>query len=157
LFPGRLDNQIADFGDEEREWSVDKIVGHKGVRSDAVFEVKWKSGDLTWLPFDQVDHLDALKEYFNVLGIETVAELTAGIGEPPTDDPQVFLGHLSISILPFHLTPMSVVITPTYGLVHIIAIITLLIVPLWLPHLFQNFNTSVTRFTPYRAFILKKH
>jgi hypothetical protein len=94
LFPGRLDNQVAEFDEEECEWAVDRILSHKGTRSDAVFEVRRKSGDITWLPYERVDHLAALQEYFDVLDIGGVSELIEGNGLPPTDDPQVFLGSL---------------------------------------------------------------
>ncbi|KAG2061435.1 hypothetical protein BDR06DRAFT_847429, partial [Suillus hirtellus] len=69
LFLGQLDNQVAEFEEEEKEWAVDRILSHKGAWSDAVFEVRWKSGDVTWLPYNQVDHLAALQEYFDVLDI----------------------------------------------------------------------------------------
>ncbi|KAG1897254.1 uncharacterized protein F5891DRAFT_1192199 [Suillus fuscotomentosus] len=105
LFPGRLDNQVAEFKEEEQEWAVDRILSHKGTRSDAVFEVRWKSGDVTWLPYDQVDHLAMLQEYFDVLDIEHVSELTEGNGLPPTDNPQVFLGHLGLGL--DYITPTS--------------------------------------------------
>jgi hypothetical protein len=98
LFPGRLDNQVADFEDEEHEWAMEKILTHKGTQSDAVFEVKWKSGDVTWLPYDRVDHLAALQEYFDVLDIEDASQLTEGNGLPPTDNPQVFLGCLDYDL-----------------------------------------------------------
>ncbi|KAG2738292.1 hypothetical protein P692DRAFT_201662798, partial [Suillus brevipes Sb2] len=74
-FPGRLDNQVAEFDVQEREWAVDRILSHKGSRSDALFEVRWKAGDITWLPFDKVDHLGALRDYLDVLGVETIADL----------------------------------------------------------------------------------
>ncbi|OAX41606.1 hypothetical protein K503DRAFT_653374, partial [Rhizopogon vinicolor AM-OR11-026] len=67
LLPGRFDNRIAEFEDQERESAVDKI---KGNRLNAVFEVKWKAGDTTWLLYDRVDHLSALQDYFDALGIE---------------------------------------------------------------------------------------
>ncbi|KIK50032.1 hypothetical protein GYMLUDRAFT_125430, partial [Collybiopsis luxurians FD-317 M1] len=47
LFPGRLEDQIADFGDVAGEWSVDRILSHTGSRTDSMFEVQWKSGDTT--------------------------------------------------------------------------------------------------------------
>jgi hypothetical protein len=96
LFPGRLDNQVAEFDKEEREWAVDRILSHKGTRSDAVFKVRWKSGDITWLPYEQVDHLAALQEYFDILDVGGVSELIEGDGLPPTDNPQVFLGSLGL-------------------------------------------------------------
>jgi len=97
LFPGRLDNQVAEFEDQEREWAVEKIMSHKGNRSNAIFEVKWKAGDTTWLLYDQVDHLPTLQDYFDVLGIEDVSELTEGNGAPPMDNPQVFLGGMGLT------------------------------------------------------------
>ena len=44
-------------------------------------------------------NLDALKDYFNILGISKVSELGEGKGKPPTNDPQVFLGHLTPNTL----------------------------------------------------------
>ncbi|KAG0698651.1 hypothetical protein DFH29DRAFT_877877 [Suillus ampliporus] len=41
-----------------------------------MFEVKWKAGDATWLLFDQVDHLGALREYLDVLGVDDISDLT---------------------------------------------------------------------------------
>ncbi|KAG2748592.1 hypothetical protein P692DRAFT_201654812, partial [Suillus brevipes Sb2] len=68
-FPGRLETQVAEFEDQvEREWAVDRVLSHKGTRGDADFEILWKSGDRTWLPYQQVKHLDALKDYFNIVG-----------------------------------------------------------------------------------------
>ncbi|EIW84843.1 hypothetical protein CONPUDRAFT_18604, partial [Coniophora puteana RWD-64-598 SS2] len=45
LFPGRLEYQIADFDMPDVEWSVDRILSHKGSRSNAMFEILWQSGD----------------------------------------------------------------------------------------------------------------
>jgi len=45
-----------------------------------------------------VESLDALKDYFNILGISKASELGEGRGKPPTDDPQVFLGHLTPNV-----------------------------------------------------------
>ncbi|EIN11348.1 hypothetical protein PUNSTDRAFT_63138 [Punctularia strigosozonata HHB-11173 SS5] len=52
LFPGQSETQVADFGAESSEWAVDQILLHKGRGQSAVFEVKWKAGDITWLPLD---------------------------------------------------------------------------------------------------------
>ncbi|KAG0692312.1 hypothetical protein DFH29DRAFT_1008896 [Suillus ampliporus] len=43
-----------------------------------MFEVKWKAGDATWLPFDQVNHLGALRDYLDVLGVDDISDLTDG-------------------------------------------------------------------------------
>jgi hypothetical protein len=93
-----METQVADFEEHEAEWAIDRILSHSGQRADSVFEIQWKSGDKTWLPYDRVEKLDALKDYFNVLGISNVSELGEGKGKPPTDDPQVFLGHLTLDL-----------------------------------------------------------
>jgi hypothetical protein len=96
LFPGWLDNQVTEFETQEKEWAVDHILSHKGSRSDAVFEVKWKAGNVTWLPYDQVDHLGALQDYFNVLGVETVADLADGNFAPTVEHYHVFIGGMGM-------------------------------------------------------------
>lgn len=100
LFPGRLDTQFADYPDiAEGEWAVDRIISHIGSRDNASFQILWKSGDVTWLPYEQATHLNALPQYFELLGIENVSELAEGAGQPPSDDPQVFLGMLVSGII----------------------------------------------------------
>ncbi|OCH86819.1 hypothetical protein OBBRIDRAFT_698737, partial [Obba rivulosa] len=69
LFPGRLDSQISEFDDREGEWAVDRILSHRGIGSDAVFEVQWKAGDRTWVPYATIAHVGALRDYFELLGI----------------------------------------------------------------------------------------
>ena len=97
LFPGRLDSQLGGDIDPEGEWAVDKILSHFGSNKDAIFEIKWKAGDITWLPYAQISHLQALIDYFELLGIETVANLPTGRGKPPRDDLQVHVGTISFS------------------------------------------------------------
>ncbi|KAF9441263.1 hypothetical protein P691DRAFT_626764, partial [Macrolepiota fuliginosa MF-IS2] len=75
LFPGRTDSQVWDFGEDDQEWMVNHISGHRGSRSDALFKVEWKSDDTTWLPYHQVSHLVALEHYFELLGISNIEEL----------------------------------------------------------------------------------
>jgi hypothetical protein len=96
LFPGRLEMQVTDFEEPETEWAIERILSHSGRRADAQFEIQWKSGDKSWLPYDRVEKLEVLKDYFNVLGVTNVSELGEGEGKPPTNDPQVFLGHLTL-------------------------------------------------------------
>ncbi|KAI0724118.1 hypothetical protein C8Q72DRAFT_889784 [Fomitopsis betulina] len=60
---------------------------------DALFEVVCKSGEQTWVPYSSVKHLDALKAYFEAIGVKDVANLGQGPGVTP-DDPEVFLGYL---------------------------------------------------------------
>ncbi|KAJ3792177.1 hypothetical protein GGU11DRAFT_750404 [Lentinula aff. detonsa] len=40
-----------------------------------MFEILWRSGDRSWLPFDRVQQLAALDEYFEALGIQEVSQL----------------------------------------------------------------------------------
>lgn len=47
LFPGRLDNQVAELEDQDGEWAIDRIASHRGTRDEAIFEAVWKSGDRT--------------------------------------------------------------------------------------------------------------
>ena len=92
LFPGRLDTQIGDAPDTEGEWAVDRILSHAGSKANTVFEIKWKSGDITWLPYYQITHLRALTEYLDLLGEKNIHKLPKGTGKPPQGDPQLFLG-----------------------------------------------------------------
>ena len=92
LFPGRLDTQIGDTPDTEGEWAVDRILSHAGSKANTVFGIKWKSGDITWLPYYQITHLRALTEYLDLLGEKNIHKLPKGTGKPPQGDPQFFLG-----------------------------------------------------------------
>ena len=94
LFPGRLDTQLGNTDGSEGEWAVDAIETHAGARENAVFLVRWKSGDKTWLPYYQITHLNALPEYFELQGIEKIEDLREGTGNPPTDDLQTYIGAL---------------------------------------------------------------
>ncbi|KAJ7154445.1 hypothetical protein C8R43DRAFT_862234, partial [Mycena crocata] len=68
-FPGRLECQLGiSVNDETNEWAVDRIVSHYGRRSKALFEVLWKSGDRSWMPYEQAKRLQALAEYLEALG-----------------------------------------------------------------------------------------
>jgi len=59
-FPGRQVHQLPGFGAVPSEWAVDRILSHSGQGRDAMFEVKWKSGDVTWLQYAEVKHLEAM-------------------------------------------------------------------------------------------------
>ncbi|CAA7269981.1 unnamed protein product [Cyclocybe aegerita] len=96
LFPGRLDTQTFDDENLETEWAVERIVSHAGTGKNSVFEVLWKSGDKTWLPYDKLTHLDALEAYFDVMGVQKIEELSEGTGKPLADDLQIFLGSLGL-------------------------------------------------------------
>ena len=57
LFPGRMVTQIVGEDAKDNEWAVDHIKSHSGTKTDTVFEIQWKSGDMTWLPYYQITHL----------------------------------------------------------------------------------------------------
>jgi len=96
LFPGRMDTQIGDGPDTEDEWAIDLIQSHAESGEDSIFKIKWKSGDVTWLPYYQIRHLQALDAYLDLLGVKNAAELPLGRGSPPREDPQIFLGAMSL-------------------------------------------------------------
>jgi hypothetical protein len=93
LFPGRLDMQLGNM-DAKGEWAVDAIEMHADAKENAVFLVKWKSGDKTWLPYYQITHLNALTEYFELQGIKRIEYLRKGTRCPPKDDIQNYIGAL---------------------------------------------------------------
>jgi RNase H-like domain found in reverse transcriptase/Integrase zinc binding domain len=95
LFPGRMDTQIGGGTDAEDEWAVDKILSHAGSGDDSIFEILWKSGDVTWMPLYQIKHLQALETYLELMGVENASNLITGKGKPPHEDPQVFLGAIT--------------------------------------------------------------
>ena len=96
LFPGRLDTQIGSTPETDGEWAVDRILSHSGSKTDSVFEILWKAGDITWLPYYQITHLQALTEYLDLLGKKDIRKLPDGSGKPPCDDPQLTLGSISL-------------------------------------------------------------
>ncbi|KAF9500806.1 hypothetical protein BDN71DRAFT_1348206, partial [Pleurotus eryngii] len=76
LFPGRLDNQLGeDEGETESEWAVQRITNHHGSHTDAMFQVKWTLGDVTWLPYHQISHLQALDTYLEAVGMTDICKL----------------------------------------------------------------------------------
>ncbi|KAF8799879.1 hypothetical protein BYT27DRAFT_7004830, partial [Phlegmacium glaucopus] len=75
LFPGRLDTQIGGTADTEGEWAVERILSHAGSGTNSTFEIKWQSGDTTWLPYYQITHLQALTDYLELLGKKTISTL----------------------------------------------------------------------------------
>ncbi|KAJ3740696.1 hypothetical protein EV360DRAFT_76792 [Lentinula raphanica] len=68
------------------EWQVDRIITHKGFKSDASFLILWKTGDKTWLPYSKIQDLQPLKEYFETLGIQHIGQLPPIVdGEDPIE------------------------------------------------------------------------
>jgi hypothetical protein len=102
LFPGHLETQVADFGEAGLEWSVERILSNQGSGTDALFEVKWTSGDVTWMSYVEISHLAALTEYLALIEVETIDNLPQGGGEPPNNDPQIYNGSCHVSITPSH-------------------------------------------------------
>ena len=92
-----MDTQLGASPDTEDEWAIDTIKSHTGTGENTVFEILWKSGDVTWMPFYQIRHLQALDTYLELMGIDSASKLVTGKGKPPQEDPQVFLGALSFS------------------------------------------------------------
>ncbi|KAG1874103.1 hypothetical protein C8R48DRAFT_769482 [Suillus tomentosus] len=100
-------SQVVDFEEAESEWAIDKILAHSSRHADSTFQILWKKGDASTLPYDQVAELDALKDYFSVLGINDVSELGEGAGNPPNEGSQVTVGHLSLASVGYK-EPISV-------------------------------------------------
>ena len=98
LFPRHIDMQIGMDSQNDGEWAVDKFLSHSGSKTNPIFEVKWKSGDITWLPYYQVTHLQVLTDYLELLGVDNISKLAKGTGHPPENDPQIFIGSLQFSI-----------------------------------------------------------
>uniref|UniRef100_A0A0W0G6M7 Putative polyprotein n=1 Tax=Moniliophthora roreri TaxID=221103 RepID=A0A0W0G6M7_MONRR len=79
-FPGRQENQVADFGiKNQHKWAVDKIVAHSRNSKHTLFKTHWKSGDQTWLNYKQVVKLDILTDYLDTIGQASVEELSLDI------------------------------------------------------------------------------
>jgi hypothetical protein len=99
LFPGRMDTQIGGDSDPDTddEWAVDKIRTHAGSREISIFKIVWKSGDVTWLPYYQIRHLQALETYLELMGVDDESKLVTGKGKPPQGDLQIYLGAISLS------------------------------------------------------------
>jgi hypothetical protein len=112
LFPGRMDTQIGGGPDLEDEWAVDVIRSHSGSGETSIFEIKWKSGDVTWMPFYQIRHLQAFDAYLELMGVDNASKLVAGKGKPPQDDPQVFLGVMSLNSMEISPYPCSLLPIP---------------------------------------------
>ncbi|GAB1527049.1 hypothetical protein RhiTH_010224 [Rhizoctonia solani] len=86
-FPGRNYKQIALLEANDNKWAVEKIVGHCGKGSNAVFEIVWQTGDRTWETYRVVRHLEALKQYFKAIGVKQARDLPwAEGGDTPYDE-----------------------------------------------------------------------
>ncbi|KAG6868176.1 hypothetical protein C0993_006783 [Termitomyces sp. T159_Od127] len=85
--------------EHENEWAADKIVSHAGSKNDAIFEVLWRAGDKTWLPYNQAQDLNLIQPYLEAIGVNSRADLPLGTSTPSTNDLQINLG--SIRLLPY--------------------------------------------------------
>jgi hypothetical protein len=72
------------------------VLSHANSGTNAVFEIQWSSGDVTWLPYDQISGLPAITTYLDLLGIDDISNLPKGNGKPPQNDPQTYLGTVAI-------------------------------------------------------------
>lgn len=66
LFPRCMDTQIIGEGVMDDEWAVNCIKSHAGTKANTIFEVQWKSVNVTWLPYYQITHLQALTDYLDL-------------------------------------------------------------------------------------------
>jgi hypothetical protein len=97
LFPGRQDDQLSWDETHAGEWAIERILSHAGSGENSVFEIKWTTGDTTWLSYDLISDLQGLTTYLDLLGINDISKLPKGDGKPPIDDPQVYLGTIPIT------------------------------------------------------------
>lgn len=97
LFPGRLASQIGGLEDSEGEWAVDRILDHVGKKKDSIFQMRWKSGDITWMPYYDVVNLEALESYYELLGVEGIASLPEGTGKL-TEANELFAGGVGLEL-----------------------------------------------------------
>ena len=95
LFPGRMDTQVGLTLETEGEWAVEQLLLHAGTGTNTLFEVKWASGNINWLPYYQITHLNALMEYLDLLGAKTISKLPKGTRTPPQDNPQIYVRAIS--------------------------------------------------------------
>ncbi|KIJ22920.1 hypothetical protein M422DRAFT_84881, partial [Sphaerobolus stellatus SS14] len=80
-FPGRQIHQVStSLVSDTKEWEVDRELSHTGTGREAQFELKWKSGDVTWEPWHIIKKLKALQEYCELMGIGNTRQLGAVVG-----------------------------------------------------------------------------
>ncbi|KAF9496276.1 hypothetical protein BDN71DRAFT_1365672, partial [Pleurotus eryngii] len=66
---GRSDGLIDENSNSNLEWSVKEMRSHSGSGDRAIFEIVWLTGDITWLPYHQIEGLNVFKRYLEELGI----------------------------------------------------------------------------------------
>ncbi|KAF8631005.1 hypothetical protein AX17_005173 [Amanita inopinata Kibby_2008] len=82
-FPGRQIHQLPGFNENPREWNIEQILTHSGCRNNAIFQVQWSTGDVTWAPYAEMKNLTVLDEYFEVMGVTHPRELANNMDGPP--------------------------------------------------------------------------
>lgn len=63
------------------EWAIEKINSHHGKGADVIFKLVWKTGDLAWLPYHEVQHLEVLGQYLEALGVPKISNLRKHISK----------------------------------------------------------------------------
>jgi hypothetical protein len=91
LFPGRQKTQLENGPKVEEEWAVKEILFHHGMQGDTIFEIKWKTGDITWLLSHEVSHIQAFKNYLDAQGVEQINQLPPGKRNPLSDNSQIII------------------------------------------------------------------
>ena len=64
---------------------IECIRTHARQGLGALFEILWKSGDVTWLPYEQISKLAALHDYLEAQGVQSIRSLPKGLGTLPKD------------------------------------------------------------------------
>ena len=95
LFPGQMDTQVGNTPETEGKWVVDRLISHSGSGANSLFEVKWTSGNITWLPYYQITYLQVLSKYLDLVGVQKISQLPKGSRTPPQNDPQIYVGAIS--------------------------------------------------------------
>lgn len=89
-------SSIVAGSNAEREWVVDRILGHSGRAAEVYFRIQWKAGGVTWLPYSKVHHLNAFKEYLDLQNVSSIQSLPNLSLWAPTLCPQTILKSLSV-------------------------------------------------------------
>jgi len=75
-FPNRLQPEPYDFGtNDDHEWFVDEIIGHRWKGKKIEYEVRWSLGDTTWETHANCDQLAALDRYLELQGVSNHSKL----------------------------------------------------------------------------------
>ena len=85
-----MENQVVDFREIEPEWAIDHIISYCRSGADANLEVRWTSGDLTWISFSEVYHLSKVLEYLELVGVTDIKDLPWRKEKTPKEDAYLF-------------------------------------------------------------------